>query len=166
MTQFCVLCYVSKILISPTLFRNQLFFLQCGIDLVNEEARGKKQGSLSKDGTAPRKKRESRVQSFGWNQVQCTHAPLVPALCTQFVRSLHPRNECFFTGCPTGSHSTINGPERRPSAKKCRRRWRFLAHGRKRREPCRARHGGSFVMYLVGLEALATTVHEQHRLLQ
>lgn len=48
------------------------FYLQCGMDLVNDEARGTKQGSLSKEGTPQRKKRESRVQSFGWNQVQCT----------------------------------------------------------------------------------------------
>lgn len=119
------------------------FRFQCGIDLVNEEARAAKQGSWSKEGTAPRKKRESRVQSFGWNQVRSMH-PWYWRY-TSFPPSSSSSQCACIHGCfPSGSDATIYGPERGSSAKKRRRSRRLFAHGRKRREPFRARHGGSF----------------------
>lgn len=55
----------------PKVYRSNS--LQCGIDLVNEEAREKAKATPTGDGMATRKKRESSVQQFGWNKASEEH---------------------------------------------------------------------------------------------
>lgn len=127
---------------------------------------GQRRGSREKSGIVEQGRdgtsKKARVESSIFRVEPGTvNVPLVLALQNHVILVL-PSLKCVFTFdvFSTGSYATTNGPERGPSAKKCRRCRRFLAHGRKRRKSCRARHGGSHAVVL-GLKTLAI-VSEQH----